>query len=100
MAASTGVFRITTADGQKQEVTVGVRQIVEMERRWPGRAADRSDWAPGLESMYYSVYLAAGGSPVRSDETETFDAWLDSVTDVEFIEAEDPTPSLPGLGAV
>lgn len=86
-------WNIEYLDGTSEEVAIGLRQVVEIERRWP---ADKYvAGAPTLEAIAYAVFLVKGG---KVDDVDSLNAFLDTVDDCNPVvdEAEESTdPSGP-----
>lgn len=89
---ATGRFKVTYVGGNEATIKIGLRAIVEVERRWPGHQLDQSDRMPDLEGAVFAIYVATGGDP---KDRAKFDVFIDGVEDVEMLDAEDATPSEP-----
>ena len=76
---------VTYKDGTKASVRIGIREIVEMERRWKGEII------PALESTLFGAWFGLG------QPGESFDDWLATVD--EITEEDTPAdPSPPAAG--
>lgn len=90
-------------DGTREAVHIGIREIVGIERRWPGNyktvthpdgtVEHTQEGIPQLECTLYGAWLAL------SRPGGDFDAWLDTVASLEEVEAQPSDPSEPAPGA-
>lgn len=72
-------------DGTRESVRIGIREIVEMERRWKGEII------PALESTLFGAYFGLG------QPGADFDAWLATVDEItEEDTSADPSPPAAG----
>lgn len=89
---ATGLFQVTYIDERPPEhVKVRPRAVLEIERRWPSRLPDMSDFMPAMEGMLYGVWVGLG-------KPGEFEEWVDTVDEIEAIQVDDLTPSSPAPG--
>jgi hypothetical protein len=87
-----GRFRVNYEDGTDDECRIRPSAIVEAERKWPGRKDDNSDVYPMVEGMHFIIWVSL------RRPGKNFDAWLDTVVDVESVDDETAHPSPPTVG--
>ena len=78
-------------DGRSSEVIPGARARIETERRFGGLGPHNAQ-----EATFYMAWehLKRSGEPVGE-----FDAWIDSIADVEEKQVENVRPTLPAQPA-
>lgn len=76
------VLRIAFVDGRTEEVTLNLRVLVEMERKF-------GQDPPPVESTLYGAWHRLG-------RPGPFDDFIDSVESVDPVEAEEAVPTQPG----
>ena len=84
-------------DTPDEEIAVGIRQVVEIERKWP--PLEHPQGAPQTEAVCFAAFLVKGGKPKDADG---FDAFLDTVEDMSPVfdvpADDDVDPSIPVAG--